>query len=169
MLSCLHMYSYDIHHLFTTSLTQIGTKLYGCIPKTCHEIAWVLNVLVVDMEVTSCSFQWTFHHQHIISNIKQELSNYDFQLLHIWYTKNTTNLGVFVGDWCTWHYLHENCYTIVYDFNQCLNHFSKQMIFLLDIQNWLNLATPFKLTTKQRFLQVVLVLCLLVLNVPNVH
>jgi hypothetical protein len=83
MLSCLHPYSYDIHHLFTTSLTQIGTKLYGCTPKACHEIVRVLDVLVVDMEVTSWSFQWTFNHQHVISNIKQELSIYDSQLFHI--------------------------------------------------------------------------------------
>jgi hypothetical protein len=77
MLSCLHPYSYDIHYPFITSLTKIGTKLYGCAPKACHEIAWVLDVLVVDMEVTSWSFQWTFHHQRVISNIKQELSIYD--------------------------------------------------------------------------------------------
>jgi hypothetical protein len=42
-------------------------------PKACHEIAWVLDVLVVGMEMTSWSFQWTFRHQHVISNIKQEL------------------------------------------------------------------------------------------------
>jgi hypothetical protein len=92
MLFYLHPYSYDIHHLFTTLSTQIETKLYGCAPKACHEITWVLDVLVVDMEVTSCSLQWTFHHQHVISNIKQELLIYNSQLFHIWYTSNIANL-----------------------------------------------------------------------------